>query len=98
MARDSNLRLSSLVIAAVLLIWGFAMAMAPSAPDKLTTNDQARSPLLLVAARCTAESTSCAFSKPTVNEVVIPHGCPYNLDKVCKRNRRGKLVHCHCAS
>jgi hypothetical protein len=32
------------------------------------------------------------------NEVVIPHGCPYNLDKVCQRNRKGKLVHCHCAS
>ena len=32
------------------------------------------------------------------NEVVILHGCPDNLDKVCKRNRQGKLVKCRCAS
>ena len=29
--------------------------------------------------------------------IFIRGGCPYNLDKVCDRNRAGKLV-CHCVS
>jgi hypothetical protein len=31
-------------------------------------------------------------------EVFIRGGCPYNLDKICLRDRNGKLVHCRCAS
>jgi hypothetical protein len=29
--------------------------------------------------------------------IFIRGGCPYNLDKACVRNRRGKLI-CHCVS
>ena len=31
-------------------------------------------------------------------EVFIKGGCPYNLDKICIRDGRGRLVRCHCAS
>ena len=31
-------------------------------------------------------------------KVSIPHGCPYNLDKVCIRTQGGLLVQCHCVS
>ena len=31
-------------------------------------------------------------------EVFIRGGCPYNLDKICLRDRNGKLVHCRCQS
>ncbi len=30
--------------------------------------------------------------------VTIIGGCPYNLDRVCTRNKRGKLVNCRCQS
>ena len=30
--------------------------------------------------------------------VFIPHGCPYNLDRVCIRTQGGLLVQCHCVS
>lgn len=33
-----------------------------------------------------------------LQRVFIKHGCPYNLDKVCIRNRRGQLVNCRCVS
>lgn len=54
--------------------------------------------------------TLLAFSEPAValpqqgDKMVaarqtkfILHGCPYNLDKSCRRNRHGKWV-CHCVS
>jgi hypothetical protein len=75
-------RLSSFLIPAVLLFAGTAMAMPPSAQGKMTTNDQAGSSLPQLAA----------------SEVVIRGGCPYNLDKICQRNKAGKVVHCRCAS
>ena len=31
-------------------------------------------------------------------KVSIPHGCPYNLDKVCIRTQGGLLVQCRCVS
>jgi hypothetical protein len=31
-------------------------------------------------------------------KVIIPHGCPYNLDKVCMRSQGGTLTRCHCVS
>jgi len=31
-------------------------------------------------------------------KVLIPHGCPYNLDKACIRTPAGALVQCHCVS
>ena len=31
-------------------------------------------------------------------EIFIKGGCPYNLDKACIRDRRGKLVKCRCVS
>ena len=31
-------------------------------------------------------------------KVLIPHGCPYNLDKACIRTQGGLLVQCHCVS
>jgi len=30
--------------------------------------------------------------------ILIRGGCPYNLDKVCKGRRKGKLYGCHCQS
>ena len=31
-------------------------------------------------------------------KVLIPHGCPYNLDKVCMRSQGGTLTRCRCVS
>jgi hypothetical protein len=31
-------------------------------------------------------------------KVFFPHGCPYNLDKVCIKTQGGVLVQCHCVS
>ena len=31
-------------------------------------------------------------------KVFFPHGCPYNLDKVCIKTQGGLLVQCHCVS
>jgi hypothetical protein len=31
-------------------------------------------------------------------KVFIPHGCPYNLDKVCMRSQGGTLTRCRCVS
>jgi hypothetical protein len=31
-------------------------------------------------------------------KVIIPHGCPQNLDKVCMRAQGGTLTRCHCVS
>jgi hypothetical protein len=51
-----------------------------------------------------------AADRPTLNgqagspvlladrEIIIHGGCPYNLDKVCLRDRHGRLHRCHCAS
>ena len=53
------------------------------------------------AQRCNAGrvwSSSLRSCMWKTGRVLIRHGCPYNLDKVCYRNKNGRLVNCRCQS
>lgn len=45
----------------------------------------------------TLATTARPSSTPQRLAILIKGGCPANLDKVCHRNRRGKMM-CHCQS
>jgi hypothetical protein len=77
-----KLHLATLLVPAVLLFGGHAMAASPGTPDNFTPRAHAQSPAQVLADK----------------KVFILHGCPYNLDKECYRNRYGKLVRCRCVS
>jgi hypothetical protein len=52
----------------------------------------------LAADRPTANAQVASPLVLAAKEVFIRGGCPYNLDKICVRDRNGRLVHCRCAS
>lgn len=45
----------------------------------------------------TSGATARLNGQPQRFAILIRGGCPANLDKVCHRNRRGKMM-CHCQS
>lgn len=74
----------SLLTSAAVILSGAAVAMTLPGANELPAAEQTAPPIQLARGD---------------KQVFIKHGCPYNLDKVCTRSRKGsRLYNCRCVS
>jgi hypothetical protein len=89
------IRLLSL-FSAVLVLCGTTMMTSPASAGNAISSDRVEARILLA-----ADTQVSPKGKEVITEgsrVTIIGGCPYNLDRVCTKNKRGKLVNCRCQS
>jgi hypothetical protein len=94
MTRHANRLLS--LFSAALVVLAATMPMSPASAVDSISSGQAEARMLLAAD--TQVSSKGKEIRTEGNRVIIIGGCPYNLDRVCTKNKRGKLVNCRCQS